>query len=146
MNIRQLWSQHLQSVSHDIPLCLDFGSNIWEISAWFPRPGCSRHGVSVRCMCVQISSLYAAKWPALPSCIQLILVNWYVASMLCCHCWMFSWSDALPMQSYPSKVWVLWQCGRADLCAAQFICFLPIYFSTWNQWYIMANTLKTLTS
>ena len=42
----------------------------------------------------------------------------YVVSMLCCHCWMFSWSDALPMQSYPSKVRVLCQCGRADLCAA----------------------------
>ena len=27
-------------------------------------------------------------------------------------------SDALPMQSYPSKVWILCQCGRADLCAA----------------------------
>ena len=37
----------------------------------------------------------------------------YATSMLCCHCWMFSLSDALPMQSYPSKVWVLCQCGRA---------------------------------
>ena len=42
----------------------------------------------------------------------------YVTSMLCCHCWMFSLSDALPMQSYPSKVWILCQRGRADLCAA----------------------------
>ena len=38
--------------------------------------------------------------------------------MLCCHGWMFSLSDALPMQSYPSKVWILCQRGRADLCAA----------------------------
>ena len=105
-----------------------------------------RHGVSVHCMCVQILSLYATGWPVLPSCMQLTLVGWYVASMLCCHCWVFSLSDALPMQSYPSKVWVLCQCGRADLCAAQLICFLPIYFSTWNRWYIMANTLKMLTS
>ena len=36
---------------------------------------------------------------------------------------MFSLSDALPMQSYPSKVWVFCQCGRAYLCAAQLICF-----------------------
>ena len=56
---------------------------------------------------------------------QLTLVSWYVASMLCCHCWMFSLSDALPLQSYPSKVWVLCQCGRADPCAAYLICFVP---------------------
>ena len=48
--------------------------------------------------------------------------------MLCCHCWLFSLSDALPMQSYPSKV--SWQCGCADICTAQRICFLPICFST----------------
>ena len=47
-------------------------------------------------------------------------VSWYVASMLCCHCWMFSLSDALPMQSYPSNVWVLCQCGRAT----QLICLV----------------------
>ena len=98
-------------------------------------PGCSRHGISVHCLCVQILSFYATRWPMLPKCMQLALVSWYVASitMLCCHCWMFSLSDALPMQSYPSKVLVLCQCGRADLCAAQLICFLPIYFSTWNR-------------
>jgi len=62
-------------------------------------------------------------------------------------------SDALPMQSYPSKVWVLCQCGRAYLCASQLICiyiyiyiYISIYFSTWNRWYIMANTLKMLIS
>ena len=33
---------------------------------------------------------------------------------------MLSLSDALPMQSYPSKVWVLCQCGRA----AQLICLV----------------------
>ena len=36
---------------------------------------------------------------------------------------MFSLSHSLPMHSYPSKVWVFCQCGRADLCAAQLICF-----------------------
>ena len=41
---------------------------------------------------------------------------------------MFSLSDALPMQSYPSKVWVLCQCGRADLCAAQLISFCRSMF------------------
>jgi len=50
--------------------------------------------------------------------------NVYVASMLCCHCWMFSLSDALPMQSCPSKVWLLCQCGRTDLCAASLICLV----------------------
>ena len=37
---------------------------------------------------------------------------------------MFSLSDALPMQSCPSKVWVLCQCGRTDLCAASLICLV----------------------
>ena len=108
---------------------LDFASNIWEIWAWLPRPGCS-HGVSVQCMCVQISSLYAAKWPALPSCIQLILVSWYtVASMLLCHCWMFSWSDVLPMQSYPSKVWFRLVRPCRSLCGITYLfSFLPIFF------------------
>ena len=53
----------------------------------------------------------------------------YVTNMLCCHCWMFSLSDALPMQSYPSKVWILCQHGRADLCAAQLICLVVSYRS-----------------
>ena len=86
--------------------CLDFGSNTWEISAWLP-PGCCRHGIVVHCMCVQISSLYAAEWPVLLICMQLTLVTLYVVSMLYCHCWMFSLSNTLPMQSYPSKVWFL---------------------------------------
>ena len=42
---------------------------------------------------------------------------------------MFSLSDALPMQSCPSKVWVLCQCGRTDLCAASLICLVS-YRST----------------
>ena len=89
-------------------------------------PVCSHHGISVHCMCVQILSFYATRWPELPLCIQLILVCSYVASMLCCHCWMFSWSDALPMQSYPSKVWVL-LCGRADLHVAYLICLVSYF-------------------
>ena len=91
--------------------CLDFDSNTWEISAWLP-PGCCRHGVSVHCTWVQIASLYATRWQVFPTCMQLILVGWYVASMLCCHCWMLSLSDALPMQSYPSKAWfhLVWPC------------------------------------
>ena len=128
--------------------CLDFGSkNIREISAWLPRPGCS-HGVSILCMCVQISSLHAAKCPALPLCMQLTLVSWYVASTLCCHCWMFSLSDALPMQSYPIKIWVLFSRRPCrSLCGITYLfSFLPIYVATWNRWYIMANTLKMLTS
>ena len=36
--------------------------------------------------CVQMLSFYGAGWPVFPKCMQLTLV----ASMLCCHCWMFS--------------------------------------------------------
>ena len=59
-------------------------------------PGCSRHGVRVHCLCVQMLSFYATRWPVLPSCMQLTLVSWYVASMLCCHCWdvQFEWCFA----------------------------------------------------
>ena len=32
-----------------------------------------------------------------------------------CHCWMISLSDALPTQSYPSKVWFL--CVAMQICA-----------------------------
>ena len=52
-------------------------------------------------------------------------------------------SDALPVQSYPSKLWVLCQCGRADLCAAQFICFYIyiyiiggiLWLTLWRCWF-----------
>ena len=57
-------------------------------------------------------------------CHRMTGVTKMLASMLCCHCWMFSLSDALPMQSYPSKVWVLCQYGITYL-----ISFLPIYVS-----------------
>ena len=84
-------------------------------------PGCSRYGrVRLPCLYVRMLSLYATGWPVFPKCMQLTLVSWYVTSMLCCHCWMFSLSDALPMQSYPSNVWVLCQCGRAT----QLICLV----------------------
>ena len=89
-------------------------------------PGCSRHGVSVHCLGVQILSFYASRWPVLLFC-------WYVASMLCCHCWMFSLSDALPMQSYP--LWVLssvWPCR--SLCGITYLfSSLQTYFSIWNR-------------
>ena len=62
-------------------------------------------------------SLYATRWPMFPKCMQLTLVSWYVASMLCCHSWMFSM-----MESYPCKIWVLSQCGITYLFS-----FLPIY-------------------
>ena len=88
--------------------CLDFASDTWEISVRLP-PGCS-HGVSVHdCMCVQISSL---RWPLFPTCMQLILVAWYVTRTLCCHklldqCWvweMLCWCKIIP-QKYGSFVW-----------------------------------------
>ena len=61
--------------------------------------------VSVHCSCVQMLRLYATGWPVFPKCMQLTLVSWYVASMLCCHYWdvQFEWM---------SKVWVLCQRGR----------------------------------
>ena len=91
--------------------CLDFGSWTWVISALDCRlHGCSRYGVRLPWLCVRMLSLYATGWPVFSKCI------WYVTSMLCCHCWMFSLSDALPMQSYPSKVWVLCQCGITYIC------------------------------
>ena len=111
-------------------------------------PGCSRHGVSVHCLCVQMLSFYATRWPVLPKCMQLTrltLVSWHAASMLCYHCWMFSLSDALSMQSYPSKSMgtLSVQSGRAT----QLICLVSNRsVSTWNRRYIMANTLKMLTS
>jgi len=61
------------------------------------------------------------RWPVFPKCMQLTLVSWYVASMLCWYFGMFSWSDALPMQCY--LLWVFCQCGRADLCVL--ICLVP---------------------
>ena len=107
------WTFMLPCSQHALILVLEHVGNFGVIAvAWLQPPWC-------QCtLCIQMLSLYAAKWPALPKCMQLILVSWYVASMLCCHYWMFSLSDALPMQSYPSKVWVLCQWGRADLCAA----------------------------
>ena len=99
--------------------CLDFGSWTWVISvliaAWL-QPLWRQSTLYVW---VPLS-FYATRWPVLPKCMQLTLVSWYVANMLCCHWWMLSLSDALPMQSYPSKVWVFCQCGRA----AQHICLV----------------------
>ena len=66
-------------------------------------PSCSRYGVRVHCLCVQILSFYATRWPVLPSCMQLTLVSWYVASMLCCHCWMFSLSRDTTLQGLPTR-------------------------------------------
>ena len=57
-------------------------------------------------LCIQSSSLYATKWSMLLTCMQLTLVTWYVASILCCHYW---------MQSYPSIVWFL--CVAVRICA-----------------------------
>ena len=67
-------------------------------------PGCSRRGVSVHCLCVQILSFYATRWPVFPTCMQLTLVSWYVASTLCCHCWdvQLEWCFADVNGGYPS--------------------------------------------
>ena len=81
---------------------------------WFWLKHVGNFGITAACLlppwrqctlCVQILSLYATRWPVLPTCMQLILVGWFVASMLYCHYWMFSLSNTLPMQSYPSEVW-----------------------------------------
>ena len=74
--------------------CLDVGSNAWEISAWKPP---------WRQCTLFVCSNFKPLWhKVLLTCTQLILVSWYVARKLCCHCWVFSLCDALPMQSYPS--------------------------------------------
>ena len=96
---------------------LDSGSNTWEISAWLP-PGCCRHGVSVHCT---------------------TLVSWYVASMLCCHCWMFSLSDALPMQSYPSRVWFL--CVAVQICVRDNLFPTDLFFRMKSVVYVSWLTL-----
>jgi len=57
-------------------------------------------------LCVQMLSLYATRWPVFPKCMLVC----YVAIV-----GMFSLSDTLPMQSYPSIVWIFCQCGRAFL-------------------------------
>ena len=93
-------------------------------------PGCSHHGISVHCMCVQISNLYTMKWPVLPSCMQLTLVSWYVASMLCCHCWMFSLSDSLLMQSYPSVGYGSFVRPCRSLCSITYL-FSRAYTVSW---------------
>jgi len=89
------------------------------------QPGCSCHCVRVHCLCVQILSFYATRWPVLPKCLQLTLVSWYVASMLCCHCWMLSLSDALLMQSYPSKVWFL--CATVQISVRHNFCLVSYW-------------------
>ena len=118
-------------------------------------PGCSRYGIRVPCLCVRMVSLYATGWPVFPKCMQLTLVRWYVASMLCCHCWMFSLSDALPMQSYPSKVWVLCQCGITYLFSFLRSMFLHeiggiLWLTLWRCWlhmlFIHASNLLPLNS
>ena len=110
-------------------------------------PGCSRYGIRVPCLCVRMLSLYATGWPVFPECMQLTLVSWYVTSMLCCHCWMFTvWVMLCRCKVIPLKVWVLCQCGRADLCAAQLICLVSygsmflheiggiLWLTLWRRW------------
>ena len=91
-------------------------------------PGCSHHGISVHCMCVQISNLYSVKWPVLPSCMQLTLVSWYVASMLRCHCWLFSLSDALLMHPSVGYGSFVWPCR--SLCSITYL-FSRVYTVSW---------------
>ena len=106
-------------------------------------PVCSRHGVSVHCMCVQILSFYVTRWPVLPSCMQLTLVSWYLASML-----------IVMLSLLGCSVWVmLCRCKVIPLKYGSFVSVAVhisarhnLFVSTWNRWYITANTLKMLTS
>ena len=72
-------------------------------------PGCSHHGVSVHCLCIQMLIFHATRWPVLPTCMQLTLVSWYVASMLyvaivgCSVGVMICWCKQLSL----SRVWFL---------------------------------------
>ena len=86
-------------------------------------PGCSRYGIRVPCLCVWMLSLYATGWPAFPKCMQLTL-----ASMLCCHCWMFRWSDA-DVNGYPSVGYGSFVRLCRSLCGITYLfSFQPIYF------------------
>ena len=90
-------------------------------------PGCSRHGVSVHCLCVQMLSFYATRWPVLPTCMRLTLVSWYVASMLCCHCWMFNWSDA-DVNGYPSVGYDSFVRPCRSLCGITYLFSSDLFF------------------
>ena len=107
--------------------------NFGVIAAWLLPPWrqCT--------LCIQSSSLFATKWPMLQTCMQLTLVSWYVASMLCCHCWMFSLSDALPMQSYPSKVGFL--CVAVQICVRDNLFPTDLFFRMKSVVYVSWLTL-----
>ena len=80
---------------------------------------------SVYIVCAfKFQGLYATKSPIY---MQLILVTLYVASTLCCHYWMFSFSDALPMQSYPSKVWFLCVAVQISVRHSLFVSYCSIF-------------------
>ena len=64
---------------------------------------------SVYIVCALKFQVFMVQWPVLPICMQLTLVSWYVASMLCCHCWMFGLvmlcrCKVIPLK-YSSFVW-----------------------------------------
>ena len=72
-------------------------------------------------------------------CMQLTLVSWYVTGTLCCHCWMFSLSDALPMQSYPSKVGFL--CVAVQICVRDNLFPTDLFFRMKSVVYVSWLTL-----
>ena len=116
-----------------VTTCLDLVQTP-EILVWL-LPGCCRHGVSVHCLCVQILSLYAARWPVLPTCMQLILVSWYVDSMLPLLDVQFE--RCFAMQSYPSKAWFLWVVVQTSVQHNLFISYWSIFLSwlpLWRWW------------
>ena len=88
----------------------------------------------------EFQGLYAAKSPIY---MQLILVSLYVASTLCRYYWMFSFSDALPMQTYPSKVWFL--CVAVQISVRHNL-FPTALFFCMKSVVNMADTLKMMTS
>ena len=93
--------------------------NFGMIAVWLLPPWC------LCTLCIQSSSLYATKWSMLLTCMQLTLVTWYVASILCCHYWM----QKVIHLKYGSFVW---PCGFVR--GTTYMYFLPIYFSAWNRW------------
>ena len=102
--------------------------NTWVISASDCRLVAAAMA-SVYIVCVHILSCYATGWPLLPKCMHLTLVSWYVASMwhvaiVGCSVWVM----LCRCEVIPFKVWVLCQCGRAYLCAAQLICIYRSMF------------------
>jgi len=103
-------------------------------------PGCSRHGVSVHCLCVQMLCK--------PLCHRMTGVSKMCSYYVMLPLWDFhlEWCFA-DVNGYSSVGYGSFVRPCRSLCGITYLFSIqPIYFSAWNRWHIMANTLKMLTS